>query len=496
MRISRFKMVKQAPLALAAGLLQPLGFAPFGWWPLALLGLGVLFYLWRSGERAIRLGWWFGVGQFGFGVAWLSATIEAYGGIAAPLAWLGVAALVAVLALFPAAAGGFQQLMRGSPMMLRLVLIMPVAYLTLEWARGWVLSGLPWLSLGYAFIDTPLAHLAPLGGLYAVSWAALLSVGLALAVFSTQGAGRIGAGLGLVLLWGLTWQVERLTWTQPSGPAVPVALVQSNLSIQEKWRRAPTAILEEYWRLSRTQRSAQLVVWPEVAITQPLDTQPEGLRRRLVEHPADFVFGTILTDGDKQYNTLVALRADAPPQRYLKRKLVPFGEYLPWRSLTAPLLRLTGFELYDFAPGPANQPPIEAGGLRLAVSICYEDVFPRIWHAQVAGAGALINVNEDGWFGDSLAPHQRLQMARMRAREAERPLLRSTNTGPSALIDWRGRVVQRTPLFERTVLTGRVEPRRGLTPYVRFGNGPVLWVAWGMLGVGLWLRRRKFDTMT
>ncbi|NIR61284.1 MAG: apolipoprotein N-acyltransferase [Gammaproteobacteria bacterium] len=470
--------------ALAAGGLLVAGYAPLGLFPLALILPAALFLLWErvTPRRAFRLGFLFGLGLFGFGVSWVYVSISRFGNTTPVLAASAALALVLVVALFPALVGYLaNRWARGVPVA-RLVLAYPALWVLAEWARGWLGTGFPWLALGYSQSDALLAGLAPLGGVYLVGLATAVSAGLvALVVRARAPVSRwagVGALVGLWLLSGLAGQVE---WTRPSGAPLRVALVQGNIGQGIKWvPEQHESTLERYRALTAAHWDAELIVWPETAVTAFYhEVQPylAALEREALDHEAALIVGVPVMDTatGRYYNSVVSLGGDR--DFYHKRHLVPFGEYVPLEPLLGRLLDVLRVPMSDFAAGDPGRATLEAAGKRLGMSICYEDAFGREVIDALPEASLLVNVSNDAWFGDSLAPHQHLQIARMRAREAGRAMLRATNTGISALIGPRGEVRARAPQFEPRVLTGTAQPRRGATPYVRAGNAPAVWLA-------------------
>lgn len=501
----------KSALALGAGAAMPAAFAPLDWWPVGLASVAVLFALWLGDNRA-RAAWHgflFGLGLFGVGASWTYISLHTFGGMPPALAAFCVLLLVAALALFPAAAG-FIQAVGGDKTagrkVARAALVMPGAWVAVEWLRGWLFTGFPWLTAGYAFLDTPLAGWAPLGGVYAVSLAALFTAGAVAAVVAGRGwHGAVAAAVAGALWFG----GEKLAggeWTRVAGPPVKVALIQNNVPLAAKWDAEHAArIIDDYLSASARHRDADLILWPEAAVPDYLDRLPADFHRRLREHPADFVFGVLtrraVGDGGREYFNSIAAAAgdtadagaglDAPGARYHKRHLVPFGEFLPLEWLFGPVVRYLNIPMSDFTAWRQPQPPLRAAGVALAASICYEDAFPAEWRAQVPGAGMLVNLSEDIWFGDSLAPHQRLQMARFRARESGRELLRASNNGLSAVIDWRGGIVAIAPQFAAATVTAAVAPRTGTTPYIAHGDWPALALAAALFALGWLFARRR-----
>jgi apolipoprotein N-acyltransferase len=215
------------------------------------------------------------------------------------------------------------------------------------------------------------------------------------------------------------------------------------------------------------------------------------LRAEARARGSDIVLGIPVLDRDQRryYNSLVSL--GERPGVYHKRHLVPFGDFLPFEAALRGLIRFFDLPMSSFSPGPADQPLLEAAGQKLASAICYEDVFGEELIRALPQAGLLVNATNNAWYGDSFAPHQHLEMSRLRALETGRYMLRVTTNGVSAIIDERGRIRGRSPQFATHVLTGEAQVFQGATPYVRAGNGPVLVVVALVIALGAyWARRR------
>ena len=485
-------------LALAAGALWPLAFAPFGFYPLAVVSLSVLFLLWTGGSprRALWRGFLFGIGVNAVGTSWVYVAIHDFGHSGIPLAVFLTALFVAILALYPAVLGYLAARFLPGPQWLRLGLLFPAGWTLMEWFRGRFLTGFPWLNAGYSQIDAPLRGLAPLGGVYAITLAVALSAGLLALLWHSSRRLRIAAVTGFGVLWLTAGLLARVTWTEPAGAPLAVALVQGNVPQDSKWRpELQQYTLDLYAGLTRQHWDSQLILWPEAAITswyhEVAGDYLPALRAEARAHGSDIVLGIPVLDRDNRryYNSLLSLGEH--PGLYHKRHLVPFGDYLPFEGFLRGLIRFFDLPMSGFSPGPTDQPLLEAAGHKLASAICYEDVFGEELIAALPQAGLLVNATNNAWYGDSFAPHQHLEMSRMRALETGRYMLRVTTNGVSAIIDPAGRIVGRSPQFETFVLTGAARPYQGATPYVRTGNGPVLAVIALILGFGAyWARRR------
>jgi apolipoprotein N-acyltransferase len=482
-------------LALGAGAVLPLAFAPFDLWPLAILCPAALMFLWdgRAPQGAATLGYFFGVGTFGTGTWWLFISIHGFGG--API-WLSVTLIVLLVAFM----AGYYALLgwaaaRALPAygLWRWYLGLPALWLLLEWFRGWFLSGFPWLSLGYSTIDTALAGYAPVLGVYGLSAMLLLQAGALVACAHARGRARL-APLALIgLVWALGALLARFEWTRPAGQGVPVAILQGAIPQDEKWQlanREPTMAL--YRQLNDQTPGARLIVWPEAAIPELANEIAQylaAIQASAHTRDADVVMGVVRLgdDGVDYYNSILALSSGVA--FYDKRHLVPFAEYFPVPPFVRSWLRLMSLPYSDFASGSARQEPLAAGGLRLAPSICYEDAFGSAQLQLAARSDALVNVTNDAWFGHSPARYQHLQISRMRALEVGRFLLRAGNDGVSAIIGPRGELVAVAPEYRSAVLRGTVVPRGGLSPYTRVGNWPVVLLAMSAGAVASYRRR-------
>ena len=480
--------------ALAAGALTVAGFAPPALFPLPFLTLAGLLLLWRRAatpQAAFRTGFAFGAGLFGVGASWVYVSLHDFGMMPAPLAAIGTLAYCAILALYPAAAGWCLARLRLDRAVSAL-LAFPALWTIFEWLRGWIFTGVSWLSIGYSQVDSPLAGLAPVAGTYGVSFVTALCAGLLVIVISGSRKARLAGGLALVFAFGLGQLLKQIAWTSPQGTPLKVALLQGNIPQDLKFQPDQYATtLATYKRLIEASQG-QLIVLPETAIPRFLDAVDPGylkdIARIAVERRADVLFGVPIRDREGRYfNSVVSVGA-SPSQRYDKAHLVPFGEFVPpgfgW------VVKTFAIPLSDFSLGPKNPKPLALAGQLVAPNICWEDAFGEEIIRQLPEATLLVNVSNVAWFGDSLAPAQHLQISRMRAIETGRTMLRATNTGVTAIIDPRGRVVARLPQFTEDVLAGEVRGYVGASPYVRFGNVPIVLICLAVIAA-LALRARR-----
>ena len=487
-------------LALVSGALLPLAYAPVSLFPLAILAPAVLFVLWHGAApgRAAWRGFLFGLGQFGVGVGWLYIALHEYGGMHGLLVFPLLLMFIAFLAGYPALVGWLQaRILTPNVPDWQGIWVLPALWVALEWMRGWFLTGFPWLDLGYSQIDSPLAGFAPWLGVYSVSFAAAASAAL-LALALRHGRRAWRYLVVLLLLWSGAWLAGQQSWVVPDGKPLRAALIQGNVSLAKKWStNYRMEIVQRYAALTQEQHHVDLVVWPEAALPATLDELEEGyipqLERLAASRHMDILLGILeqgyIDGGRTYYNSVLSIGAQ--PGVYRKHHLVPFGEYLPLQGLLRWLPNYLFIPMSDFSPGAAGQGSLRAAGRNVGISICYEDAFGREVRRALPQASFLVNVSEDAWYGDSWAPHQHQQMARMRALETGRPMLRATNTGITAIIDHRGVELARVPQFAVQVLKGEIQPMQGITPFVRFGNTPVMVFAVLILVVVIAWRRRR-----
>ncbi len=487
-------------IAFAAGLSLPFAFEPFGLWPLAFLGPVVLLWLWRTATpgRAAWFGMLFGFGHFVIGGSWVFVAMNVYGKMDLVSSLLVTFLFVAYLGSYTALTGWLQATLAPKNETLRLLVVTPAVWVLTEWLRGAWLSGFTWLQLGYSQIDTPLSGYAPWFGSYFVTWA-VVAVSALLAFLAGDPRPRAPrVALTLAALWAGGWAAGLPRWTEPAGPALRVALVQGNIPIEQKWLAQNRYLIADYYaRTTFALDSVDLVLWPESAIPAYRDELEtdffEPLARTARERNLNIILGSVEREGSPDdrvlYNSAIGLGDGGGV--YRKQHLVPLGEFMPFGFITHWIFRTLDIPMSDFSSGPPNQPPIELSGQKIGASICYEAAFGEEIIQTLPEATLLANLSEDAWFGASLGPHQHLQMARMRSKETERTLLRATNTGISAIIEPDGRIQAQTRQFNVEVLRGTAEPRRGATPYVRWGNGPVLIFALCAVVIGRLVRGRR-----
>jgi len=478
-----------AATLLVAGALQTLTFSPFHlWWlgPISALMI-LLVCIPLPARKLFFAGLLAGLGLFGSGATWVYISISEFGNTSIPVSVLLTAAFVAVLALFPALAFWFWGKLAKASAVRRLILF-PAIWILGDWLRGWLLTGFPWLYLGTAHTDGPLAGMAPIIGVHGLTF-----------LITASGAAIFGAGwlltrqrhtsAGIVAVitlipWLAAPALNRVEWTDISSEPTSVAAMQGNIPQLIKWDPeflkdqivAYLGMTEPYW-------DVDLILWPETAIPIPQDQAG-----KIIDHIEENLgeSSTLITGipwygfseragGFTYHNSIMAMGNGEGI--YHKQKLVPFGEYVPLEGVLRGLIGFFDLPMSSFTRGPKNQSPLNANGTKVMPFICYEVAYPDFLARNAVNSDLLLTISNDGWFGDSVGPLQHLQIARMRALETGRYMIRGTNNGVTAIIDNKGQITARIPQFERAVLTGEVFKASGSTPYMVAASWPVLTLA-------------------
>ncbi|RUO32149.1 apolipoprotein N-acyltransferase [Aliidiomarina sedimenti] len=485
----------RALLALFSGLLLTFSYAPFnqGWLAPVLVAVWLLLLVRSQTPRqALAVGFVFGFGWFSAGISWVFVSIDQFGGMPLVFSLLIMVILWAYLALFPMLASylwfktrhwysGFS------------LFALPAIWLLAEFLRGWLFTGFPWLSLGYSQTSQTLGQLAPHIGETGLTLVVLLcALGFTYALLRKH----IGWLLLPLSMYALGVLAPYLNPMQTTGESANVALVQGNIELEVKWNpNQQWPNLRKYVDMSRPYYGDyDLIVWPESAVTAIEDRAGSSLNQinqAALYNDTAVISGIIDLKVDRQnpqgnyFNSIVVMGEQEHPEgyyygnknRYEKHQLLPIGEFVPFESILRPLAPLFNLPMSSFARGNYVQPNLNANGYQIAANICYEVAFPRQIAAAVTDdTQLLLTVSNDSWFGDSHGPHQHLEIARMRAMELGRPMLRSTNSGVTALIDERGRRIKQADSFQATVATGRVALVEGTTWYRLFGQWPA-WIA-------------------
>ena len=471
-----------------AGALSVAAYAPLEWWWLMPICLAILYWHWRDArpKQAAKFGFVFAIGQFGVGVSWVYVSLYTFGNMPPLMAGVAVFLFVALLAFFFAVLGYCFSLLRQASWnrwwCVRALLFASL-WVLIDWSRSIAFTGFPWLDVGYTQTTQWLSGFAPIGGVYLVSFMLLL-VAVLLAelchIIHLRQDGKRSQGkvvvlcamIAVIYISGAALQTVR--WSTPKAEPISVGLVQANIPIEQKWQpEFRNELLQRYVDLMPKQ-AVDLVVWPETAMPLYLHHTNTQFWQQFVDEKTSLIAGiTELSLPDERLYNAAIMTCGQEQQLYRKNHLVPFGEYLPLRRVFSWVLDYLQLPMSDFSSWSGQQ-AMNCGDLKIALSICYEDAFSNEIRANLGEGEVLVNISEDAWFGDSLAPHQRRQMAQMRAQELARPMVRSANSGPSSLIDADGQVMLSTEQFVEQSVVGLVYPRTGFTPFTHLG----LWIVY------------------
>lgn len=481
-KTTRLPVGIQFIIALITGSGFGFSLAPYYLWPLALFSVMALYALLvseESGRRGFWIGWIYGFGTWAVGAFWLYNSIHEYGAIPAWLAYLMIGAMALIMGLFHAFfAWGFVRFLGRQP------LAFASFWVIQEWLKTWLLSGFPWLFVGYAFTEQTLINgLAPVLGVFGISFVAVLFAASVVELFRHK---VTFIGLSILALLA-SFALGFIEWVKPTGDKLSVSLVQGNIPQDLKWlTEYRVRTLEIYENLSKNEWGQDLVIWPEAAIPMFHDEAIPfitGVIDHARKNDSTWITGLIyrnLKNYDKShrayppiYNSMAVFGESQA--LYKKQRLVPFGEYIPFEGLFNLLPNLTNMQgAMSISRGPKNQKPFTVKGQNIGAAICYEVAYPQTTRQNAKNTNFLLTISNDAWFGSSSGPWQHLQMVQMRSLETGRYFVRATNTGVTAIINQKGKIISQIPQFERTVLRGQVQSMSGVTPFVRFGSYPIL----------------------
>lgn len=488
---------------LLAGALLPLAFAPFNLFPVACLAPTILIYYWYDAKPSASFyyGFLFGLGCFGIGVSWVFISMHRFGNLPVPLASLFTALFVCVLALFPAIQGYLLNRFFPQATPIKLLIAIPSSFALVDWIRSWILTGFPWLLLGYSQTNSPLKGYAPIVGEYGLSF--ILTLTSALLVlsrrFSNDHSSKRILTYGIIsIIWLTGFGLSKIQWTHPTNRTIRVSLVQGNIPQQLKWEAdfiQPT--LEHYTSLTQQHWDSDLIIWPEAAVPITYQDASEflaSLTKQAKQHHAHVLLGIPEAVGNEHYyNALYTIGADHG--RYYKRHLVPFGEYIPFEKQLTWLFHFWQIPMSSLLPGNITQAALRINGFTIAPFICYEIAYAHLVEMIPPATDFLVTVSNDAWFGESFAPAQHLQIAQFRAIATQRPALVSTNNGITALIDKDGSLVKTLPQFESGVLVGQVMARNSSTPIMVYKSTSIIIIFWLLIGLAYVLRSRNLVSL-
>jgi apolipoprotein N-acyltransferase len=465
-------------VSFLAGMLLTISFAPFYEATFAIVALAILFLIWQRATpwQALFQGVAFGFGFLGLGVSWIFVSIHDFGGVNVVLSVLATFLFIAVNVSVIAFNGFALAYFFPGARALKCCLVIPASWVLCEWLRSFLFTGFPWLFVGYTQTNTILKGYAPLIGIYGISFLVVLSAVLITVVIQKIGWKLRGISLiVLVLIWGGGYFLSGMEWTT-TAKTLKVSLVQGNIPQSVKWNPnmvQPT--LQTYETLTAPHWNRGLIVWPEAAVPLPLSMVKNWINEQSLEaekHHSGIILGLPVDEGNQYYNAVIGI--GEAKGRYLKRHLVPFGEFTPFQSLIGDVLGFLQIPMSDFSAGPKTQPLLSFNGIYIAPFICYEIAYENLVRESLPQSNILLMVSDDAWFGHSLASAQHLQMTQMRSLEMGRASIAASNNGLTAIVDAQGRILQQLKPFTRGVLTGEVAVMQGETPYVKWGSRPIL----------------------
>ncbi len=516
MIINKLKQCKLTDLiALFAGTILPLAFAPFYWYWIAIISPAILLASLskQTPSRALWRGFLYGLGQFGVGVSWVYVSIHEYGNTIAPVAVLFTFVFVAFLALFPAMQCYLVNRFYNTNRAAKYFIAFPATWMLIEWVRSWILTGFPWLLIAYSQTNSPLRGFIPILGAYGTGFLLLLLSGTLF--FIAENSWRwlryknyhinyksvTQSSISLIIiivLFVAGIRLATISWTQDDGKAVTVTMIQGDIPQDLKWSEShikPTIKL--YNKLTSAHWDSDIIIWPEAALPVPLPQAQafvDELSKTAKRHNTAVVMGLPVQVPNRfsYYNGIIAIGKGQG--HYYKKHLVPFGEYLPFDRYLRGLIGFFDIPMSNMASGPNKQSDLIANGIKIAPFICYEIAYAHDLLTELPAAQIMVTVSNDTWFGDSFAPTQHLQIGQFRAIQGGRQLAYATNNGITALIGANGKIINRIPQFKIATLTVQMQPMAGSTPWLYIGNRPIILGLFILLGIGLiieWRRERN-----
>jgi apolipoprotein N-acyltransferase len=473
-------------LIFISGALLPMAFAPVGCYALAVISPLLLLFLLDNTtlKQAFWRGFIYGLGFFGFGAYWIYISIDTYGNTNFVVSSIITGGFIGILALFPAVMGALLT----SPLLstrniLYKSLNFSCLWVLLEWIRSWFFTGFPWLLLGQSQTNSVLHGYAPVIGVYGMSFLVVLTACL---LYSR----KLLSFILIAIIWLGGYGLTFLHWTQPLNQPFSVTLIQGNISLMTKWDpQEAYRSLKTYEALSSQHLDSKIIIWPETAVTFLLSEGKPFLdeySKILDKHHVAVITGIPIQDQNKFYNGAIVLGEGHG--EYFKRHLVPFGEYVPFEKLLRGLIGFFNLPMSSFSAGPQAQGLMSANGISIAPYICYEIAYSHLLRTDLPRATLLVTMSNDSWFDKSEALAQHRQIAQLSAEMTQRYMLVDTNSGKTAVINPFGKIVATVPDNQPAFITATVQAMQGSTPWIEFGNWPILILM--MLGLCIsWMRR-------
>ena len=452
------------------------------WW-LALICFTGFFYLLTQTAHKTTSTWWFAFGWFGAGISWVHVSIADFGGVPLIVSMLMMAILCGYLALFPALA---IKLLQKSSAVRFWPLMLPLLWLFTEWLRSWLLTGFPWLSIGYSQLHSPLGGWLPIVGETGVSALLVMFTCAAALAIKQKNWSILTLVIAIPLVSG--YVLNQVQWTSPNGTLFKTAMIQGNIKQELRWtpeQDRPT--MQAYLQDTQQYWGHDLIVWPEAAIPklEPLTGEYIALLDEAAANANSALITGIVNynlENKQAFNSLITVgkkHSDDPDghyryfhnNRFDKHHLLPIGEFVPFESMLRHLAPIFDLPMSSFTRGDFQQRNLIANDVHIAPAICFEIAFPRQVRANLyEDTQIILTVSNDAWFGRSHGPAQHMEIAQVRAKEMGLPLIRSTNNGISGFVDHRGNITADIPQFERASISHNIALVDGTTPYRQFGD--------------------------
>ncbi len=466
-----------------------LGFAPYYFYPasiISILGICSYWFQARSYQQAAKFGFIYGLGLYTVGIYWIYISLHDFGNMPAFMAAFFTFLLSAFMALFPALVGGLSKWLSNTQPKYMAIAI-PVFWALSDWVRSWIFTGFPWLTMGYSQVPySPLAGYIPVVGVYGVSMITVLIASLLALLWvnrSDHTPWKYSAFALMLIIPIIGGLLKFVAWSTPVGKPISVALLQGNIAQEIKWSPEFAQKTIDLYLDMVKKTKADLVVLPETALPVISNQIDPSITKEISSHVSanngNLIMGMVeYHNATESYFNSAISYGIAPSQYYQKDHLVPFGEFIPLKWAFGWIYRdWLNMPLSDMSRGGTKQRPMPLGNQKVAVNICYEDVFGEEIIRQLPEATLLVNISNDAWYGKSYAAYQHMQFSQTRALETGRMALRATNTGATAIIDSHGYVTAHAPHDENIILEGQAQGYTGATPYVRFGNWLFLFIS-------------------
>ncbi|EPE37384.1 apolipoprotein N-acyltransferase [Candidatus Photodesmus katoptron] len=473
--------------AAFVGMVVTLSFSPYKNWPLAIISPLFLFLLLNkcSEKLALLIGYAWGIGEFSTSISWIHSSIYNFSDMNKFTSLFLVILLIAYLSTYSAFFSWTLNKFFSKNNKIRFFLAIPSLWLIFDWLQGWIMTGFPWLWLGYSQIESPLANFAPLGGVEFITFIVILcSSSIAFSIIQ-----KVWITLLIPIVAMMTGCIlNNIDWvTVNPNNVTKIALIQGNIDQTTKWlpnQRWPTII--QYTDLTQKNWDSDIIIWPEAAIPAFEDEIPlflQYLDLSAKTHNSSIITGILSRSEDKikHYNSILVIGNEKPEkydrnsnQRYNKYHLLPFGEFIPFRNILKPFGAILNLPMSSFSQGNFIQKNININGTYMAPALCYEIIFNERLRKNITNdTDFILTLSNDTWFGDSIGPFQHMNIARMRAKELGKPLIRATNNGITAITDHNGNIIKKIAQFKTAVLKTELTSTYGKTPYTFIGSWPL-----------------------